>query len=95
VAARLRHPLVRERMGAEGAISNYEQDDPANEADPVLFEAMKSEMSVIPKAATMPLTISQDAALTPITRPYRAPCSSVRRMQRMPTGPIGAPEKTQ
>jgi hypothetical protein len=51
---------------------------------------MKSETSVIPKAATMLLTISQDAALTPITRPYRAPCSSVRRTQRMPTGPIGA-----
>ena len=38
VAARRLHRLVRERMGAEGAISNYEQDDPANEADPVLFE---------------------------------------------------------
>jgi hypothetical protein len=38
MAARRLHPLVRERMGTEGGISDCEQDDPTNEADPVLFE---------------------------------------------------------
>ncbi len=38
VAMRRLHGLVREWMDAEGAISNSEQDDPASEANPVLFE---------------------------------------------------------
>src|SRR5664279_2028590 len=38
VAARRFQRLVRELMGTEGAKSNHEQDEPANEADPALFE---------------------------------------------------------
>ena len=65
-------------------------DDSANKARSVLFEGNEVRDERDPEAATILLTISQKAALTPITRPYRAPCSSVRRTQRMPTGPIGA-----
>lgn len=38
--------------------------------------------------------MSLHAAPTPVTNPYQRPLLSVRWMQRMPTGPIGAEART-
>ena len=48
----------------------------------------------MPKPVNKAYTMSLHAAPTPVTNPYQRPLLSVRWMQRMPTGPIGAEART-
>ena len=48
----------------------------------------------MPKPVNRAYTMSLHAAPTPVTNPYQRPLLSVRWMQRMPTGPIGAEART-
>ena len=48
----------------------------------------------MPKPVNKAYTMSLHAAPTPVTKPYQRPLLSVRWMQRMPTGPIGAEART-